>query len=80
MACVTATNPKSGFTAKAYPGDNKTLLAFNFDNKQRAVNLAGLLDPGRSRRAKQAYFLLNDLLFPRQTARCEQERAAELQR
>ncbi len=63
MACVTATNPKGGFTAKAYPGDNKTLLAFNFDNKQRTVNLAGfsiqVQPPG-----KPAYFLLNDLLFP----------------
>ena len=47
---------------KAYAGDNKTLLAFNFDNKQRAANLAGFSiqaqPPG-----KPAYFLINDLLF-----------------
>ena len=62
MASVTATNPKNGFTVKAYAGDNKTLLAFNFDNKQRAANLAGFSiqaqPPG-----KLAYFLFNDLLF-----------------
>jgi hypothetical protein len=62
MASVTATNPKNGFTVKAYPGDNKTLLAFNFDNKQRATNLAGFSiqaqPPG-----KAAYFLFNDLQF-----------------
>jgi hypothetical protein len=63
MASVTATNPKNGFTVKAYAGDNKTLLAFNFDKKQRAVNLAGFSiqaqPPG-----KAAYFLFNDLHFP----------------
>jgi hypothetical protein len=63
MASVTATNPKNGFSVKAYAGDNKTLLAFNFDNKQRAANLAGFSiqtqPPG-----KPAYFLINDLQFP----------------
>lgn len=63
MAPVTNTNPKNGFTAKAYPGDNKTLLAFNFDRNQRAANLAGFSiqaePPG-----KPAYFLINDLQFP----------------
>jgi hypothetical protein len=62
MASVTATNPKNGFVLKAYAGDNKTLLAFNFGNKQSAANLAGFSiqaqPPG-----KPAYFLLNDLLF-----------------
>ncbi len=63
MASVTATNPKNGFSVKAYAGDNKTLLAFNFDNKQRAARLAGFSiqtqPPG-----KPAYFLFNDLHFP----------------
>ena len=63
MASVTATNPKNGLSVKAYAGDNKTLLAFNFDNKQRAANLAGFSiqaqPPG-----KPAYFLINDLQFP----------------
>ena len=63
MASVTASNPKNGFSVKAYAGDNKTLLAFNFDNKQRAASLAGFSieaqPPG-----KPAYFLINDLVFP----------------
>jgi hypothetical protein len=62
MVSVSPTNPKNGFTVKAYQGDNKTLLAFNFDNKQRAANLAGFSiqaqPPG-----KPAYFLFNDLQF-----------------
>lgn len=63
MAPVTNTNAKNGMTVKAYPGDNKTLLAFNFDKKERAANLAGFSiqaqPPG-----KPAYFLINDLQFP----------------
>lgn len=63
MASVTASNPKNGFSVKAYAGDSKTLLAFNFDNQQRAANLAGFSiqaqPPG-----KPAYFLINDLGFP----------------
>jgi len=63
MASVTASNPKNGFSVKAYAGDNKTLLAFNFANQQRAANLAGFSiqaqPPG-----KPAYFLINDLVFP----------------
>jgi hypothetical protein len=39
MAFVEQT--KNQFTVKAYPGDNKTLLAFNFADKSLATNLAG---------------------------------------
>jgi hypothetical protein len=64
MACVTSSNSKSGLIFKAYPGDNKTLLAFNFDKKEHATRLAGFSiqaqPPG-----KAAYYLWNDLQFPK---------------
>jgi hypothetical protein len=60
MAVVTATN--KSFTLKAYAGDNKTLLAFNFDTPDAARNLAGFTiacqPPG-----KPAYYLFNELQF-----------------
>jgi hypothetical protein len=60
MAVVTAS--KNSFTLKAYIGDNKTLLAFNFASQDGAKNLAGFTincqPPGQP-----AYYLLNELQF-----------------
>jgi hypothetical protein len=60
MAVVTATN--GSFTVKAYVGDNKTLLAFNFASPASAKNLAGFTiacqPPGQS-----SYYLFNELQF-----------------
>jgi hypothetical protein len=41
MPTVSGKATKGSFTIKAYPGDNKTLLAFNFTNPTDAKNLAG---------------------------------------
>jgi hypothetical protein len=61
MAFVTGS--KNSFTIKAYIGDNKTLLAFNFASAANAKNLAGFSircqPPGQT-----PYFLFNDLKFP----------------
>ena len=60
MAFVTGS--KNAFKVKAYAGDNKTLLAFNFDSAAAAKNLAGFTvkcqPPGQV-----AYYLLNELQF-----------------
>jgi hypothetical protein len=60
MAVTTAT--KNSFTIKAYSGDNKTLLAFNFSDKKGAKNLAGFTiqcaPPGEA-----PYYLFNELQF-----------------
>jgi phospholipase D-like protein len=60
MAFVTGS--KDSFTVKAYIGDNKTLLAFNFSDETHARNLAGFTikcePPGLP-----AYYLWNDLQF-----------------
>jgi hypothetical protein len=60
MAFVTAS--KNSFTVKAYIGDNKTLLAFNFASQANAKNLAGFTiqcqPPGQP-----AFYLLNELQF-----------------
>lgn len=60
MAVVAAT--KGSFTVKAYVGDNKTLLAFNFVSQASAKNLAGFTiacqPPGQP-----SYYLFNDLQF-----------------
>lgn len=60
MAFVTAS--KHSFTVKAYPGDNKTLLAFNFASAANAKNLAGFTihcqPPGQT-----GYYLWNLLQF-----------------
>jgi PLD-like domain len=57
-----ATGTKHSFSVKAYIGDNKTLLAFNFNTQAAARNLAGFTiqcqPPG-----KPAYFLFNELQF-----------------
>ena len=41
MANFTGKAKKGSFTVKAYAGDNKTLLAFNFASQKDATNLAG---------------------------------------
>src|SRR5215831_13772674 len=60
MAVVSA--KKNSFTVKAYVGDNKTLLAFNFDSAADAKNLAGFTieckPPGQP-----SYYLYNFLQF-----------------
>jgi hypothetical protein len=57
-----ATQSKNQFTVKAYSGDNKTLLAFNFADKSLATNLAGFTIqcqiPGG-----QPFYLYNFLQF-----------------
>ena len=51
------------FSLKAYVGDNKTLLAFNFVSQADAANLAGFTieckPPGQP-----SYYLFNELQFP----------------
>lgn len=60
MPAVTA--KKNSFSVKAYVGDNKTLLAFNFDSADDAKNLAGFTieckPPGQP-----SYYLYNLLQF-----------------
>ena len=59
---ASATASKNSFTVKAYIGDNKTLLAFNFTSPAQAKNLAGFTiqchPPGIA-----PYYLINDLKF-----------------
>ena len=59
---ASAIGSKNSFSVKAYGGDNKTLLAFNFATQAAARNLAGFTiqcqPPG-----KPAYFLFNELQF-----------------
>jgi hypothetical protein len=54
---------KGPFSLKAYVGDNKTLLAFNFTDPSAAKGLAGFTiqcqPPG-----KPSYYLWNELQFP----------------
>jgi hypothetical protein len=60
MAFVTAT--KNSFTVKAYVGDNKTLLAFNFANKSSAKNLAGFTIACQPK-GLPSFYLFNELKF-----------------
>jgi phosphatidylserine/phosphatidylglycerophosphate/cardiolipin synthase-like enzyme len=60
MSFVTATHGM--FTVKAYPGDMKTLLAFNFSEKQTAKNLAGFTIQCAPK-GQQSYYLQNNLQF-----------------
>lgn len=68
MAVVAANN--KAFTVKAYTGDNKTLLAFNFATATAAKNLAGFTiqcqPPGQP-----AYYLWNTLQFPAPSAHAQ---------
>jgi PLD-like domain len=55
-------NTKGPLSVKAYQGDRKTLLAFNFSDKKNIVNLAGftiLCAP----KGQQPYYLQNNLRF-----------------
>jgi hypothetical protein len=59
---VQNSNP-SGFSIKAWIGDAKTLLAFNFSNKNDATNLAGFtvkIQP----HGQPAYYMTNELTLP----------------
>jgi len=60
MAIVTVT--KGSMTVKAYTGDNKTLLAFNFASKSSAQNLAGFTIACQPQ-GGQSYYLFNELKF-----------------
>ena len=60
MSVVTATN--GTLTVKAYPGDMKTLVAFNFSDKKSAKNLAGFTIQCFPR-GQQPYYLQNNLQF-----------------
>jgi len=61
MSFVTAS--KNAFSIKAYVGDKKTLLAFNFSNKENAKSLAGFTifcqPPGQV----PGFYLQNTLRF-----------------
>ena len=59
---ATATASKGSFSVKAYPGDGKTLLAFNCAGAAAAKNLAGFTihcEPA----GQPAYYLMNQLQF-----------------
>lgn len=61
MAVVTAS--KNGFSVKAYIGDSKTLLAFNFTSAAQAKNLAGFTIYSQPPAGAQGYYLTNTLQF-----------------
>ncbi|WP_407156981.1 phospholipase D-like domain-containing protein [Bradyrhizobium sp. STM 3557] len=61
MAFVEATN--RSFSVKAYVGDKKTLLAFNFQSKDSAKNLAGFTIHCQPPGGVDGYFLMNQLQF-----------------
>ena len=60
---MSGTKQGDSFSVKAYVGDNKTLLAFNFSDPSDAKGLAGFTieckPPGQP-----SYYLYNDLQFP----------------
>src|SRR5215468_10131493 len=60
MTTVSAT--KGTFLLKAYRGDAKTLLAFNFSDKKSVVNLAGFTIECQPK-GQPAYFIHNSLQF-----------------
>jgi hypothetical protein len=53
----------AGFSVKAWIGDAKTLLAFNFTDSKDAANLAGFT-VGIQPHGQPAYYLLNELVLP----------------
>jgi len=61
MSFETANN--NGFSVKAYIGDNKTLLAFNFSSADKAKKLAGFTVFCQPPANVPGYFLLNTLQF-----------------
>src|SRR5262245_10709484 len=56
------TNESNGFVVKAYPGDAKTLLAFNLPDRKSATNLAGFTIQCAPD-GQDPYFLYNTLRF-----------------
>ena len=61
MAVVSAS--ANQFTVKAYSGDNKTLLAFDFENDTLAKNLAGFTIACKLPGTQPAFYLFNFLAF-----------------
>jgi hypothetical protein len=61
MAVVSASN--GIFSVKAYVGDSKTLLAFNFSSQAAAKNLAGFTIHCQPPGGVAGYYLLNELQF-----------------
>lgn len=61
MTVVSATSNQ--FTLKAYSGDNKTLLAFDFTNETLAKNLAGFTIACKLPGMEPAFYLFNFLAF-----------------
>jgi hypothetical protein len=61
MSFVTAS--KNAFSVKAYVGDWKTLLAFNFSSQENAKNLAGFTVYCQPPGQVPGYYLENDLQF-----------------
>jgi PLD-like domain len=53
----------AGFSVKAWQGDAKTLVAFNFDDELKANNLAGFSIQVQPH-GQQSYYLLNMLVLP----------------
>ena len=60
MPTVTAEGPT--LSVKGYPGDFKTLLAFNFASKTYAKNLAGFTIECLPK-GQQSYYIFNNLQF-----------------
>jgi hypothetical protein len=60
MAAITKT--KGSFSVKAYQGDQKTLLAFNFSDKKQIANLAGFTLQCTPK-GLAPYYLQNNLRF-----------------
>jgi PLD-like domain len=61
MAFVEETN--QSFSVRAYVGDKKTLLAFNFQSKDSAGNLAGFTIHCQPPGGVDGYYLMNQLQF-----------------
>jgi PLD-like domain len=61
MSFITAS--KNSFSVKAYIGDKKTLLAFNFQSRDNARNLAGFTIFCQPAGQVPGYYLQNDLRF-----------------
>lgn len=59
---ATVTKSKGTLSVRAYPGDMKTLLAFNFSDKKSAANLAGFTLQCMPK-GLQPYYLQNNLRF-----------------
>ena len=61
MAFITAS--KKSVSVKAYIGDKKTMLAFNFSSRENAKNLAGFTIFCQPPGEVPGYYLQNDLRF-----------------